>query len=160
MSENQKFYFLIENEFMCQSIKRKPQFAMTINLVEFSFDFKNENIKKQVWKIFYKISQFGYGKPGENAKSTQQNNIKELHEKSAEYVETKFIIKDPNKIFIGWVRDGHDCYNLCKENNRTDPIHDIFNILKNIYVGCICICIYIYKSKKEDITQKLNDLSI
>lgn len=57
-----------------------------------------------------------------------------------EVIKSNFIGNDANKIFLGCDRDDSDSHQLCEKDelkfdHRTDPIQDIFNILKNIYTS-------------------------
>lgn len=134
MSQNKTFYYFIENEFICRpnlnlqeeliEYQNYSSYAITVNLVQFSsvHDMK-------VHKIYSNFSEIGL----------QADDMDKFYKQIGEYVISNFIGDDQNKIFLGCVRDDNGSHeNLTFQNlgfhNRTDPIHDIFNVLKNIYL--------------------------
>lgn len=123
------FYFFVENEFVYQNdcdLRRERYFtgyAMTINLIKLS---KHEPV---IYKIFSDYSNSGFN----------QNEMRTIYEKVNLYIKEKFE-NNLNNRFIGCVRDNNNNHSLCIESElnfecRTDPYHDIFNILKHIYLN-------------------------
>jgi len=132
MNSDKVFYFFIENEFICRpnldlttvSSTIYSSQAITINLVNFTSKGIGE-----VYKIFKNVSPNGY----------DQNEMVNLYQNIKDHINANFIANDKNKIFIGCVRDDNGTHERCNQeilkfSCRTDPIHDIFNILKNIYL--------------------------
>jgi len=137
MNSDKVFYFFIENEFICRpninlkiesSVIYSSQ-AITINLVNFTSKGIGE-----VYKIFENVSTSGYN----------QTEMVNLYQNVKDHINVNFIANDNNKIFIGCVRDDNGTHERCNQEIleftcRTDPIHDIFNILKNIYLSKVVI---------------------
>ncbi|CAG9799691.1 unnamed protein product [Chironomus riparius] len=122
------FYFFIENEFICQSDcnlfqnEFSVKYFSTVNLIKLSRD-----LDPVAYKIYFDCSEFGLGKA----------DMKKLYKQIEQYIKDKFMSID--SAFIGCIRDDNETHQFCTEANlkfkcRTDPFHDIFNILKNIYV--------------------------
>lgn len=133
MNSEKVFYFFVENEFVCQpdvNLLEAPPInyssnAITINLVSFT----SKGIK-EVSKIFGQVTPNVYG----------QGEMVNLYNETKDGINLNFINNDVNKLFIGCVRDDNGTHRNCTQENlgficRTDPIHDIFNILKNIYLS-------------------------
>lgn len=128
--KSKTFYFFIENEFICRSDcnlfhnEYSIKYFTTVNLIKLS-----RELDPVTYKIYFQSSEFGLCK----------RDMKKLYKQIGEYINCEFISKNESA-FIGCVRDDNETHKLCTESNlkfkcRTDPIHDIFNILKNIYVS-------------------------
>lgn len=123
------YYFFIENEFICQSDCNLLQneysikYFTTVNLIKLSRD-----LDPVAYKIYFRCSEFGLC----------NLDMKKLYKQIGQYIKDKVISKN-GSAFIGCVRDDNETHKFCTEEIlkfkcRTDPVHDIFNILKSIYV--------------------------
>lgn len=127
LKEKKKFYFFIENEFVVQTPTEK-RLMMTINLVKLS---KEEPVLYKIyWKDFKRRDD-----------DDKKEVMKKTYESVGNFVRDNFIPScDPSASFIGCVRDDNESHKLCKSDIlgfecRTDPTHDIFNILLNIIIN-------------------------
>ncbi|CAG9809563.1 unnamed protein product [Chironomus riparius] len=122
-------------------------YAITVNLVQFiSVD------EMKVYKIYYNFNEV----------ALKTDDMEKLYKQVYEYVNKNFIRNDETKIFLGCVRDDsgtHKKMNFTKLDlaYRTDPIHDIFNVLKNIYINNGLS--YVGKKNKMKRTISKSDLS-
>lgn len=129
----ENFYFFVENEFMfyndCDLIANGTGneyfvgYAMTINLTRLS------KFGRTFYKIYKEFSR----------SSRDKNDMEEIYRRAQKYIQDNFIINDGNSKFIGCVRDDNSTHEYCVEGIlnfpcRSDPTHDIFNIMKNIYL--------------------------